>query len=280
MPEQVDSYCADLVRRYDSDRYVLAMLAPPAKRGALLAVYAFNVEIVKIRESVSETMLGAIRLQWWRDAIDAMYAGKGHDHAVIRPLGEAVEQHGLSQALFHRLIDGRSVDLDNRQPATLDELVGYADKTSTPLVLLALEVMGARSNMSGVAADAGVAWALSGIVRAIPFHLRQGWHYLPTELCARHGFTARDLPDEAAMRNLSEVVRGISECIDKRIAAARSARRNVTRGVLPALLPVSFAACYQHRLAKAGFNPFDPRMAGPPPMIAWRLTLRVLSGRY
>lgn len=280
MTEPVDPYCADLVRKYDSDRYLLAMLASGPSRAGLLAVYAFNVEIVKIRESVSETMLGAIRLQWWRDAIDALYAGRGHDHAVIRPLGDAIERHGLSQALFHRLIDGRSADLDNAPPATLDSLVAYADATSTPLIQLALEVMGQGKDMTPQASDTGIAWALTGIVRAIPFHLREGWHYLPLDICARHGFAAKDLPAAVAQQRLSRVVREISDHAGQRIVAARKARDGVTRAMLPALLPVAFAACYQRRLEKAAFNPYDIRMAGPPPMIAWRLMLRLLLGRY
>lgn len=280
MPEEVDSYCADLVRKYDSDRYLLTMMAPVSRRAALLAVYAFNVEIVRIRESVSESMLGAIRLQWWRDAIDALYSGRGPAHAVIRPLGEAVERHGLSQDLFHRVIDGRAADLDSTQPATLDGLVAYADETSTPLILLALEITGQREDLSAVASDAGVAWALTGLVRAIPFHLRNGWNCLPVDACARHGFAVQDLPAAAAQEKLSRVVCDISEYTGQRIAAARSARGRLTRAGLPALLPVSFAAAYQRRLERVGFNPYDARMAGPPPMIAWRLLLRLLSGRY
>lgn len=280
MPEEVDSYCADLVRKYDPDRYILAMLAPVPRRAALLAVYAFNVEIVRIRESVSESMLGAIRLQWWRDAIAALYAGGGPGHAVIRPLGAAVERHGLSQDLFLRLIDGRGADMDSAQPATLDSLVAYADETSTPLILLALQIMGQRQDLSAVASDAGVAWALTGLVRAIPFHLREGWNCLPVDVCMRHGFAAQDLPAATAQEKLSLVVREISQYTGQRIAAARSARGSLARAGLPALLPVSFAAAYQRRLEKAGFNPYDARLAEPPPMIAWRLALRLLLARY
>ena len=61
----------ELVRRHDRDRYQTALFAPADRREALFALYAFNYEIARVRESVTQPMLGQIRLQWWREVIDA-----------------------------------------------------------------------------------------------------------------------------------------------------------------------------------------------------------------
>src|SRR5271156_3271915 len=75
-----------LVRRHDRDRFQTALFAPAARREALFALYAFNYEIARVRESVREPMLGQIRLQWWREAIDAAYAGAAsRRHEVAGP---------------------------------------------------------------------------------------------------------------------------------------------------------------------------------------------------
>ena len=100
-------YCVGSVHANDPDRYILAMLAPSAARDALFAVYAFNVEIARTRELVSEPKLGEIRLQWWRDGIAAIYAGDALRHGIGDALGEAVSRHGLSRLHFDRLIDAR-----------------------------------------------------------------------------------------------------------------------------------------------------------------------------
>jgi len=71
-----NDYCRDVVARFDHDRHLITLYAPQDKRGALCALYAFNYEISRIRESVSEPMLGEIRLQWWHEAIDDIYDGK------------------------------------------------------------------------------------------------------------------------------------------------------------------------------------------------------------
>ena len=87
------NYCAGEVRRHDTDRYLASMFAPADRRADLIAVYAFNLEIAKLRETVSEPMLGQMRLQWWRETIAALYEGERRDNAVSIALAETVRRH-------------------------------------------------------------------------------------------------------------------------------------------------------------------------------------------
>src|SRR5271157_5432659 len=64
---------AALVRRHDRDRFQTVLFAPAARREALFALYAFNYEIARVRESVTEPMIGQIRLEWWRESIAAAF---------------------------------------------------------------------------------------------------------------------------------------------------------------------------------------------------------------
>ncbi len=68
-PKAELSACGRIVRENDPDRFFCTLFAPPAKREALFALYAFNHELARVAESVSEPMLGEIRLQWWREAL-------------------------------------------------------------------------------------------------------------------------------------------------------------------------------------------------------------------
>jgi len=47
------SATAALLRRHDRDRYLLAMFVSEAARPAVRALYAFNYEIARVRETVS-----------------------------------------------------------------------------------------------------------------------------------------------------------------------------------------------------------------------------------
>ena len=99
------AYCADQVRRHDHERYLTALFAPARRRSAILALYAFNLEVARIREAVSEPLLGRVRLQWWRDAIGAVYdRGAPPRHPVLEALAPAVHAHQLNREHFDRLL--------------------------------------------------------------------------------------------------------------------------------------------------------------------------------
>src|SRR5215469_14316459 len=70
------SSVAALVQRHDRDRYQTVLFAPVAHREALFALYAFNYEIARVRERVTEPILGRMRLEWWREAGAAPFGGR------------------------------------------------------------------------------------------------------------------------------------------------------------------------------------------------------------
>src|SRR5215472_9930637 len=114
------SLVARLVRTHDRDRYQTALFAPAAAREALFALYAFNYEVARVRESVTEPMLGQIRLQWWREAIDAAYAGREpRRHPVVEPLAGMIAKFAPERRHFDRLIDAREADLRDAPPPTM-----------------------------------------------------------------------------------------------------------------------------------------------------------------
>ncbi|MFQ5971407.1 MAG: phytoene/squalene synthase family protein, partial [Alphaproteobacteria bacterium] len=184
------SYCADQVRRFDHDRYLSALFVPSARREAVFALYAFNLEVAKTREMVSETMLGQIRLQWWREALEGIYKGETRAHPVVEALTGAVAAADLSLELFRRLIDAREQDLDDAPPVDLETLERYAEGTSGVLLQLVQQVLGHRQGPAHEAARrVGVAWSLTGLLRAVAFHARAKRQYLP-----------RDMLDELGVR--------------------------------------------------------------------------------
>ena len=101
-----------LVRRHDRDRYQTALFAPADRREALFALYAFNYEIARVRESVTQPMLGQIRLQWWREIVAAAFeGGPPRAHYVAGPLAAVITSFGLTRGHFDRMIDTREEDL-------------------------------------------------------------------------------------------------------------------------------------------------------------------------
>ncbi|HEY8014675.1 MAG TPA: squalene/phytoene synthase family protein, partial [Dongiaceae bacterium] len=129
MAETELSYCARLLRQQDPDRYLTALFAPPERREALFALYAFNLELARARESVREPIMGQMRLQWWRDSLAEMLAGRPRAHEVGRPLAAAIAAYGLDPVLLERLIDARERDMEAEPPVDLAALLDYARGT-------------------------------------------------------------------------------------------------------------------------------------------------------
>ncbi len=270
-----------VVRQHDRDRYQTALFAPAARREALFALYAFNYEIARVRESVTQPMLGQIRLQWWREVVEAAFAGAvPRAHEVAAPLTEAIRNFALSRDNFDHLIDARERDLEDAPPATLAALEEYAEGTSAALVHLALEVLGASSpGMRAAAREVGIGYALAGLLRAMPFHAGAGRAYIPAEI-AEH---ARLDPADYAARRGSAALRTataeIAEAAAAHLQAARRQRRDVPRAAHPALLPAIVADRFLARLRRAGHDPFAPELRMPDPLQSWRLARARFFGR-
>jgi NADH dehydrogenase [ubiquinone] 1 alpha subcomplex assembly factor 6 len=276
------SPAAALVRHHDRDRYQTALFAPAARREALFALYAFNYEIARVREAVSQPVLGRIRLEWWRENIDAIYAGGPvRRHPVVEALAVTIRERELTRAYFDRLIEAREADCNEAPPATLAALEDYAEGTSSQLLYLALEALGVRDAAAVEAGcHVGIAYALSGLLRAMPYLTAIGRPIVPLDIAARNGLD----PEDVAVRSGSPAVRAaiaeIAAAAWHPLRTARAMRAAVPRPALPALLPAAVAENFLRRLARAGYDPFAPALAQPDPLQSWRLAVAALRRRF
>ncbi len=275
------SYCAAQVRRFDYDRFICTLFAPPEEREGLAAVYAFNVEVARIRESVRQPMLGHIRLQWWADTVDAIFAGRPPRHDIALALSSAVQRFGLDRRHFDRLLETRAFDMDEQAPADVAALIAYAEGTAATIGFLSLDVLGAEGAAARAAVrDVGIAWALTGVLRAVPFHARERRIYLPASLNREAGLDVFQLFEMRSPQALKSVVAAVAECARSRLHTARAAYRDVPPQALPALLPATLADGYLLRLQRAAFDPFAAAVQKPGPLGLAKLAVNAARGRY
>jgi NADH dehydrogenase [ubiquinone] 1 alpha subcomplex assembly factor 6 len=276
------SSLADFLRRHDRDRYLCALFAPANRRAAVIALYAFNYEIAKTREVVSEPLLGRIRLQWWREAIEAAYAsGTVRAHEVMTPLAAAIREHRLSRAHFDAMLDAREFDLVNEPPASLAALEDYCAATAGRLQCLVLEVLDAtRDEASEAAREVGTAYALVGLIRAIPYHARMRRRFIPAEIATEVGLDLGALFELKPPPALAVAVERMAGRARYHLASARSRRRRLPRAALPALLPARVASGYLGDIEAVGHNVFDPRLPPTSARTVLRLAWGALMRRY
>ena len=271
-----------LARSADYDRYLSAVFAPAAHREALFALIAFNHEIARIPEAVSEPMLGRIRLQWWREVLDAVYAGEPtRRHEVALPLADAIRDCGLERAPFDALLDAREADLESEGPADLAALERYAAATGGSLTALLVKAAGADSGPALEAGrQVGTAWALIGTLRAAPHAAAQGRVTLPADLLAQAGIAADDLRAGRGFERFAAVAEPVAGRAAELLAAARQGRRAVPRQDLGVLLIARLADLYRVRLRRAAWDPRDPRVACGPLRKQAAMLVGSIAGRY
>ncbi len=258
------SHCAAQVRRHDHDRYLTTLFVPAARRAAVFALYALNIEVARTRETVSEPLLGEIRLTWWREAIDELSRGVVREHPVLQALAEPLREHALTPALFDRMIEARRFDLSDEPPATLRQLEDYAAETTATLMALVQQVLGQRDGPAHTAArHVGIAWSLLGLVRAVPFHARAGRLYLPADLLDAAGVARRDVLELRPTPGLSAVIGEIAAAVERRLGEARQQRPLVPETARPGLLVATLADGYLRALRRAGNDPFRLRPVLP-----------------
>ena len=139
--QQAFAHCEALVRAADRDRFLATLFAPRERRGALFALYAFNVEIARVREVVRDPVAGEIRLQWWSDVLAGDGRGEIEAHPVASALRASVARYGLPPERLQTTISARRFDLYDEPMATLADLEAYADGASSSLIALAAQIL-------------------------------------------------------------------------------------------------------------------------------------------
>ncbi len=189
------------VRRHDPDRFLTALFAPPAKRAALLALYAFNHELARAREAVTEPALAMIRLQWWREVVE----GTDKRHEVATPLAAAIRAGALAADDLLALIDAREIEAEPAIP-TLQAWRDYVGGTAGGLAVAAGRLLGGPEPER--LRPLGAAYGVAGLLRSVPALARQGRCLLPEDRLAAQGIPAEAvvLHPQAAEPVLAELL--------------------------------------------------------------------------
>lgn len=267
-------HCHDLVRDQDKDRYLAALFAPDETRGDVLALYAFNIELARIRELAREPVLGEMRLEWWAGQLAAIAAGGTPDHPVGVALAAAVRRARLPDAALAAMIEARRFDLYDDPMPTLNDLEGYLGETSSALVMLvALALAGADASAAADAAGAaGVAIGLTGLLRSVAFHRARGQCFLPADALARHGLTPAHVLSGRSTPEMAAALADLRAHAARRLEEARAGLSRVPKAALPAFLPAALVPGYLKSLDRAAVDV----LATAPEVAQWKRQIALL----
>lgn len=240
----------------DPDRFRAARLAGKKDRERLMWLYAFHLELAKVPEIVSETMIGDIRYQWWRDAVAEIYASDDKDdikvraHEVATPLASVLRDADIPRFWVDRLIDGRSRDLDPTPFSGIDAAKDYCRQTSGVLMQIAAKCLSHDFDTERVM-GMGEAWGLTGLCRAYPYY---------------HGTMLSELKFETLCSAALETYRSVSI-------------GSLEAEIMPACAYTTLVPSFLKRMTQDGFEAKDHVAVVSPVTKQFRQFRAVLTGR-
>jgi phytoene synthase len=79
---------------------------PKDARAGALSIMAYAAELLTIPSRVREPMVGAIRVQWWRDGIESLCTGgRPRPHPVLKALSESLRDPGDVRGALDAMAD-------------------------------------------------------------------------------------------------------------------------------------------------------------------------------
>ncbi len=257
--------CEARVRAEDRDRWLSLLFAPAELRPHLHALFAFSLEIAGVRDRVSDALPGEVRFQWWREAIDGTGRGDVEAHPLAAALLDTIDRFGLPRGPLVALIEARCFDLYDDPMPSQSDLEGYCGETCSALIRLASIVLARGSEPGGseCAGHAGVAYAITGLLRAFVWTCARGQMYVPGDLIARHGLSAQAMllgPASAEVRAVLAETRALAR---RHLTETRRLIGAVSPEAGVAFLPVCLVERYLALMECPTYDPYLTRVDLP-----------------
>lgn len=275
-------YCRALVEREDHDRYLMILFAPERFRADLWALFAFNAEIAKTREQVSEPMLGEIRLQWWRDALSSLVNGEVRENPVCEALtGLFARNDPRLNSDLGALIDARASDLEDMPFKDQAAMVEYARSTGGRLHQVAARVItvdpGQKNHIA--AGHVGTGWALTGLIRAVGFQLAMNRLTIPDDVLETSGISKNGLYQGDIGDEVWPLIHSLSTLAREETQAAKTVAADTSADIKSLLALNGLSERYLDRFARRKDDPFKLEQDVSHFPILWRLLKSNLTGR-
>ncbi|WP_270374905.1 phytoene/squalene synthase family protein [Marinicauda sp. Alg238-R41] len=269
----------------DPDRRLAALFAPAEPRGRLYALYAFYHEIARIPDAVSEPMIGEMRLQWSRDAVEDLFADppKVRRHDIYEALSELrMAPGGPDRETLITLIEARNADLGAGPFPTRTDRLDYVDRTAVALMQAAVRLLDPELDLSGEAGTAvqaaGRLWGLTGLIRALPALASAGRPPFAADELAGQGLTEIDLTRGRKPETVKAALSGLFAEARTQAMTLSQTRQALPAAVFPAVGYAGLARGYLRTAERAG-DPYREPVDRPLFQRQWRLMWGSLTGR-
>ncbi|MFZ0207227.1 MAG: squalene/phytoene synthase family protein, partial [Roseiarcus sp.] len=152
-----------------------------------------------------------------------------------------------------------------------NDLEGYCGETASSLFQFAALILaeGRETGAADASGHAGVAYAITGLLRALPLTSARGQVYLPRDLLERHGVAPEDVRARRSGSGLAAGLRELGAAARAHLARAEARIAQLPREIAPAYACLGVVPGYLARLERAADAPFGAAVEVP----QWRRQL-------
>jgi phytoene synthase len=187
------AYCQNKAAQSGSSFYYSFLFLPEERRRAITALYAFCREVDDVVDDCSDPATARATLAWWRQELAAAFHGTPQ-HPVARALAEVAPRFNLAEARLAEIINGMQMDLEYNRYPSFEVLRQYCHRVAGMVGLLSAEIFGFEDPRTlEYAADLGLAFQLTNIIRDVGEDARRDRIYLPLDEIESHGVSVADI---------------------------------------------------------------------------------------
>ena len=252
-------HCATVARTHARDQWLAALYAKANARGALFALASFDYEIRHALVRAHNPTLAAIRLAWWREAISGQRRGEAAGNPVTVALLAAIDAYALPLASLEAMLDARLHEIAPDDNFDLAAFRAYANESEGARLKLAARIAadGADLDSAGAHSPAGMALALTRVLKELPFKAGSAPTLIPADIVAGRGASAADFDARRATPGV------VTACVELRalardeLAEAERRLKSSAPEILPAFIPLGPLRLELDRLERNSDHPFD-----------------------
>lgn len=208
-------YCQEKAAASGSSFYYSFLFLPTERRRAITALYAYCREVDDAVDECTDPGVARTKLAWWHDEVERLFAGRAQ-HPVTRALADVITPYGITREQLDTVIAGMAMDLEYNRYPDFATLKVYCHRVAGVVGLMSAQIFGYTDERTlEYAAELGLAFQLTNIIRDVGEDAQRNRVYLPLDELARHGLDAAQIvhgTDSPAFRALmaEQVARAIA----------------------------------------------------------------------
>jgi phytoene synthase len=271
-------YCQQKAIASGSSFYYSFLFLPEDRRRAITALYAYCREVDDVVDETSDPGLARTKLAWWSEELARAYHG-GAQHPVARALSEIVGPYDLREEELREVIEGMAMDLDYNAYPDFEALKVYCHRVAGMVGILSAKIFGYTDPRTlEFAADLGLAFQLTNIIRDVGEDARRNRIYLPLHELAEYGVTADEIARGRETENFHKLmdfqIARANRYYDQAYAKLPAADRKAQR---PGLVMAAIYRTLLEEIRRDGSRVLTTRTALTPVRklwIAWKTWIR------